>query len=61
MFIKYTLIDILLIIIKLQYPLHIYFTAFNIFLKKNFFFFFVFLEFHPWHVEVPRLGVESEL
>ena len=22
---------------------------------------FCFLELHPWHVEVPRLGVESEL
>ena len=22
---------------------------------------FVFLELHPWHVEVPRLGVESQL
>ena len=26
-----------------------------------FFFFFFFLVLHPWHVEVPRLGVESEL
>ena len=26
-----------------------------------FFLFFSFLEPHPWHVEVPRLGVESEL
>ena len=29
-----------------------------------FFFFFVFLPFlgpHPWHIEVPRLGIESEL
>ena len=25
-----------------------------------FFFFFVFLRLHPWHMEVPRLGVESE-
>ena len=25
------------------------------------FFFFVFLGPHPWHMEVPRLGVESEL
>ena len=24
-------------------------------------YFFVFLELHLWHVEVPRLGVESEL
>ena len=30
------------------------------FLKK-FFCFFVFLGPHPWHMEVPRLGVESEL
>ena len=32
--------------------------------KKNFFFFAFFLVFiglHPWHIEVPRLGVESEL
>ena len=26
-----------------------------------FFFFFVFLGLHPWHMEVPRLGVKSEL
>ena len=26
-----------------------------------FFVFFVFLGLHPWHMEVPRLGVESEL
>ena len=26
-----------------------------------FFFFFVFLGPHLWHMEVPRLGVESEL
>ena len=25
------------------------------------FFFFFFLGTHPWHMEVPRLGVESEL
>ena len=25
-----------------------------------FFFFFCFLGLHPWHMEVPRLGVESE-
>ena len=25
------------------------------------FFFFGFLGLHPWHMEVPRLGVESEL
>ena len=24
-------------------------------------FFFCFLGLHPWHMEVPRLGVESEL
>ena len=29
--------------------------------KKKFFFFFCFLEPHLWHMEVPRLGVESEL
>ena len=27
----------------------------------NFLFFFVFLGLHPWHMEVPRLGIESEL
>ena len=26
-----------------------------------FFFFFVFLGPHPWHMEVPRLGVKCEL
>ena len=26
-----------------------------------FFFFFVFLGPHPWHMKVPRLGAESEL
>jgi len=26
-----------------------------------FFFFFVFSGSHPWHMEVPRLGVQSEL
>jgi len=26
-----------------------------------FFFFFVFLGPHPWHMEVPRIGVQSEL
>ena len=25
------------------------------------FFVFVFLGLHPWHMEVPRLGVDSEL
>ena len=33
-------------------------------LTQVFFFFFVFLSFlglHPWHMEVPRLGVEPEL
>ena len=30
-------------------------------LKKNFFFFLVFLGPHLLHVEVPRLGVKSEL
>ena len=25
------------------------------------FLFFVFLGLHPWHMEVPRLGVETEL
>ena len=29
--------------------------------KKIFFFFLVFLQLHPWHMEVPRLGVLSEL
>ena len=34
--------------------------------EKDYFFLFVFLSFvflgsHPWHMEVPRLGVESEL
>ena len=29
--------------------------------NHNFFIFFVFLGMHPWHTEVPRLGVESEL
>ena len=34
----------------------------NFFLSLSlFFFFFVFPELHPWHMEVPRLGVESEL
>ena len=27
---------------------------------KNKFFFFCFLGLHPWHMQVPRLGVESE-
>ena len=30
-------------------------------LKWHFFFFFVILGLHPWHMEVPRLGVKSEL
>ena len=29
--------------------------------NKCYFFFFVFLGPHPWHMEVPRLGVETEL
>ena len=32
--------------------------------ERNFYFFFFFLVFlglHPWHIEVPRLGVDSEL
>ena len=39
-------------------------TVSNIFPLKlycNFFFFFVFLGLHPWHMEVPRLGVKLEL
>ena len=35
----------------------VYFYHFNLF----FFVFFVFLGLHPWHMEVPRLGVELEL
>ena len=31
------------------------------FLFLFFFFFIVFLGLHPWHMEVPRLGVRSEL
>ena len=31
------------------------------FFKKKNFFFYIFIEPHPWHIEVPRLGVESEL
>ena len=27
----------------------------------DFFFFLVFLGLHPWHIEVPRLGIELEL
>ena len=34
-------------------------------LQKNYYFFifslFVFLGLHPWHMQVPRLGVKSEL
>ena len=29
--------------------------------EVNFFFLGVFLGPHPWHLDVPRLGVESEL
>ena len=29
--------------------------------KPSYFFFFCFLGLHPWHMEIPRLGVESEL
>ena len=33
-----------------------------LFLNKIFiFYFFVFLGPHPWHMEIPRLGIESEL
>ena len=31
------------------------------FIQHPFFFFFFFLGPHPWHMEVPRLGVQSEL
>ena len=31
------------------------------FLPSFLFFFFVFLGLYPWHMEVPRLGVELEL
>ena len=30
-------------------------------IKRFFFFLFVFSGWHPWHMEVPRLGVQSEL
>ena len=36
-------------------------TANNFYFNFLFFFFFVFLGAHLWHMEVPRLGVESEL
>ena len=36
-------------------------SKFPLFFLKFFFFFFVFLGPHPWHMEVPRLGIESEL
>ena len=29
--------------------------------KKRHSFFMVFLELHPWHMEIIRLGIESEL
>ena len=31
------------------------------FLNFFFFFFFWFLGLHPWHMEIPRLGIQSEL
>ena len=36
-------------------------SSFSFFLSFFFFFFFVFLGLHPWHMEVSRLGVQSEL
>ena len=35
--------------------------GFYIILKKRVGFCFLFLGLHPWHIEVPRLGVKSEL
>ena len=42
---------------------HFFFGIYSKFeLSKCFiFYFFVFLGLHPWHIEVPRAGVESEL
>ena len=43
-------------------PMHSEVISIYLFLAfKFFFFFFRFLGLHPRHVEVPRLGVESEL
>ena len=36
-------------------------TRIQIFIFSFLFFFFVFLGLHPWHMKLPRLGVESEL
>ena len=42
--------------------LNLYYYTYNIFFFFFFFFFFLrFLELLPWHMDVPRLGVELEL
>ena len=59
---KIVLHVILVFIIAVYYP-NRNFTEFRCFFSFFFFFFlsFVFFGPHPWHVEVPRLAVESEL
>ena len=49
-----------MILMKNRYSFFFFFFFFPFFFFF-FFFPFVFLESHPWHVEVPRLGVELEL
>ena len=41
--------------------LSFYLSVFLSFCHSFFFGLFVFLGLHPWHMEVPRLGVQSEL
>ena len=42
-------------------PVIYIYILFHIYIYILFIYLFSFLEPHPWHVEVPRLGVESEL
>ena len=45
----------------LKFTLYIFCHHLKMHICANFFFFFFFLGLHPWHMEVPRLRVESEL
>ena len=57
----FPIINLSFLSMKCRLPLQLRLFPFSFFFFFFFFFFFGFLEPHPWHMEVPRLGVKSEL
>ena len=46
---------------QLKIPLFLLFSLYILFIYLFIYLFIVFLGLHPWHIEVLRLGVKSEL